>query len=151
MIRVEYMEILRIKHSAQPMLSMECMYLNRTALTSVVGQPPQPIKHFTLKQKPKSATLRAELLQKSQDATTTSKKNSTTPSVPIRCVSNELNRLQIPFKPSRTPKLHPQTGRVQPRTPAGRKDGGIKLLEIDEQPLGFGRDAKRRKKNPGMT
>lgn len=52
------------KHSDQVMLPLECLYLNRTALASVVGQLPQPTKHFALKQKPKSATLRAELLQK---------------------------------------------------------------------------------------
>ncbi|XP_054712532.1 negative elongation factor A-like [Uloborus diversus] len=152
------------KHSDQVMLPLECLYLNRTALTSVVGQLPQPIKHFALKQKPKSATLRAELLQKSMDAATNSRKNSTTPSVPIRCRGlikplNDATPLRgIPsrvtpggFK-SRTSPLgrlnSTPPSRVPPRTPAGRKDGGIKLLEIDEQPIGYGRDAKRRKKLP---
>ncbi|GFT31752.1 negative elongation factor A [Nephila pilipes] len=153
------------KHSDQAMLPMECLYLNRTALSSVVGQLPQPTKHFTLKQKPKSATLRAELLQKSLDAANNSKKNSTTPSVPIRCRGlikpiNDATPLRgIPsrinpggFKSRSSPlgRLNstPPASRVPPRTPAGRKDGGIKLLEIDEQPMGYGRDAKRRKKLP---
>lgn len=35
-----------------------------------------------------------------------------------------------------------------PRTPAGRKDGGIKLLDINEQPLGFAQ-AKKRKRMQG--
>ena len=38
--------------------------------------------------------------------------------------------------PSRTPA----------RAPVNRKDGGIKMLDIAEQP--FGRDSKRKKKNP---
>jgi negative elongation factor A len=45
-------------------------------------QPP-PTKHFTLKRKPKSAALRAELLQKSADAASNLKK-STAPTVPVR-------------------------------------------------------------------
>ncbi|XP_055925407.1 negative elongation factor A-like [Argiope bruennichi] len=154
------------KHSDQAMLPMECLYLNRTALTSVVGQLPQPAKHFTLKQKPKSATLRAELLQKSSDAVNNSKKNSTTPSVPIRCrglikpindatplrgIPSRINASGFKSRASPLGRLNsstPPTSRVPPRTPAGRKDGGIKLLEIDEQPMGYGRDAKRRKKLP---
>ncbi|XP_035220858.1 negative elongation factor A-like isoform X2 [Stegodyphus dumicola] len=152
------------KHSDQAMLPLECLYLNRTALTSVVGQLPQPTKHFALKQKPKSATLRAELVQKSNDASSNAKKNSTTPSVPIRCRGlikpmNDATPLRgIPsrvtpsgFKSRSSPlgRLNSTTpNRVPARTPAGRKDGGIKLLEIDEQPMGYGRDAKRRKKLP---
>ena len=46
------------------LLPLECLYLNRTALVATVGhQPPLP-KHFTLRRKPKSAALRAELTQK---------------------------------------------------------------------------------------
>lgn len=45
-------------------LPMECQYLNKTALLTITGQQPQPLKHFALKRKPKSAALRAELLQK---------------------------------------------------------------------------------------
>lgn len=44
---------------------------------------PTPTKHFTLKRKPKSAALRAELLQKSADAMSNMKK-STAPTVPVR-------------------------------------------------------------------
>lgn len=46
------------------MLPLECQFLNKTALIAATGQQPQPIKHFALKRKPKSAILRAELLQK---------------------------------------------------------------------------------------
>jgi len=71
------------KQNDPAMLPLECHYLNKTALTSVVGQQPTPVKHFTLKRKPKSAALRAELLQKSTDATSNLKK-STAPTVPVR-------------------------------------------------------------------
>lgn len=71
------------KQNDPAMLPLECHYLNKTALTSVVGQQPQPTKHFTLKRKPKSATLRAELVQKSTDAASNMKK-STAPTVPVR-------------------------------------------------------------------
>jgi negative elongation factor A len=46
------------------MLPMECQFLNKTALIATTGQQPLPTKHFALKRKPKSAALRAELLQK---------------------------------------------------------------------------------------
>lgn len=46
------------------MLPLECQYLNKSALTTLVGPLNPTIKHFQLKRKPKSATLRAELLQK---------------------------------------------------------------------------------------
>ena len=46
------------------MLPMECQFLNKSALITTTGQQPLPTKHFALKRKPKSATLRAELLQK---------------------------------------------------------------------------------------
>lgn len=38
--------------------------------------------------------------------------------------------------------------RPSPRTLAGRKDGGIKLLDINEQPIGFAQ-AKKRKRQQG--
>lgn len=44
---------------------------------------PNPTKHFTLKRKPKSAALRAELMQKSTDAASNLKK-SAAPTVPVR-------------------------------------------------------------------
>ena len=43
---------------------MECLHLGKNAMMSVAGHVPQQIKHFALKRKPKSAALRAELLQK---------------------------------------------------------------------------------------
>lgn len=59
------------------MLPLECLFLSRTALMSVAGTQPQPVKHFALKRKPKSAALRAELLQKCEH--------------PVRNVELELN------------------------------------------------------------
>jgi len=52
------------KHADQGILPIESLYLNKNALSSQIGSMPQPVKHFTLKRKPKSAVLRAELLQK---------------------------------------------------------------------------------------
>ena len=46
------------------MAPLECSYLSRNAQISITGQLPQPVKHFALKRKSKSAALRAELLQK---------------------------------------------------------------------------------------
>ena len=46
------------------MLPMECLYLSPRAMNSVAGQQPPPVKHTEFKHKPKSAVLRADLMQK---------------------------------------------------------------------------------------
>lgn len=143
------------KHSDLGMLPLECQYLNKPALVLMVGQQPAPVKHFTLKRKPKSAALRAELLQKSSDAQSHLKKSSA-PTIPLR--SRGMPRKMTdttPLKgiPSRVPtggfRSPPSSqGSTRPnmsRTPAGRKDGGIKLLEITEQPLGYAAAKKRKR------
>lgn len=133
-----------------------------------------PVKHFTLKRKPKSAALRAELLQKSTDAQNNIKKNPA-PTVPLRSrgiprkMTDTTPLKGIPSqrtlggfastlsRPGATPVVNPLTsspsvggpgGRPAPRTLAGRKDGGIKLLDITEQPIGFAQ-AKKRKRQQG--
>nr|SVE76485.1 EOG090X08WB [Daphnia longispina] len=157
------------KHGETGMLPLECPYLNKTALFTVVGQQSHPIKHFTLKRKPKSAALRAELLQKSTDAQNNLKKNPA-PTVPLR--SRGIPRKMTDTTPLKgIPSRHiggfasplsragatptsvgalgssPSAGpnRPSPRTLAGRKDGGIKLLDINEQPIGFAQAKKRKR------
>nr|SVE75855.1 EOG090X08WB [Daphnia hispanica] len=157
------------KHGETGMLPLECPYLNKTALFTVVGQQSHPIKHFTLKRKPKSAALRAELLQKSTDAQNNLKKNPA-PTVPLR--SRGIPRKMTDTTPLKgIPSRHiggfasplsragatptsvgalgtsPSAGpnRPSPRTLAGRKDGGIKLLDITEQPIGFAQAKKRKR------
>nr|CAG4641829.1 EOG090X08WB [Eurycercus lamellatus] len=162
------------KHGETGMLPLECPYLNKTALFTVVGQQSHPVKHFTLKRKPKSAALRAELLQKSTDAQNNLKKNPA-PTVPLR--SRGIPRKMTDTTPLKgIPSRHsiggfasplsrtgstpssvgalgssPSVGAVRPspRTLAGRKDGGIKLLDINEQPIGFAQ-AKKRKRQQGI-
>lgn len=143
------------KQNDPAMLPLECHYLNKTALTSVVGQQPTPVKHFTLKRKPKSAALRAELLQKSTDAANNLKK-STAPTVPVR--SRGMPRKMTDTTPLKgIPSRVPTSGFRSPsltNTPISnrtsisnriRKDGGIKLLDINEQPLGYAQAKKRKK------
>nr|CAD7201593.1 unnamed protein product [Timema douglasi] len=144
------------KQTELSMLPLECHYLNKSALLNVVGQQPFTTKHFTLKRRPKSAALRAELLQKSTDAASNMKK-STAPTVPVR--SRGMPRKMTdttPLKgiPSRVPtggfrsptlNTSPLARPPIPRNPAGRKDGGIKLLEITEQPLGYAQAKKRKR------
>ncbi|XP_045475650.1 negative elongation factor A [Harmonia axyridis] len=136
------------------MLPMECHYLNKSALVSVVGNRPEPLKHFTLRKKQKSAVLRTELLQKSMDAASNLKKSSA-PVVPVR--SRGMPRKMTdttPLKgiPSRVPtsgfrpissSLNNRLPTIRP--PAGRKEGGVKMLDIADQPVGFA-TAKKRKR-----
>ncbi|CAG2117289.1 unnamed protein product, partial [Medioppia subpectinata] len=178
---IELKKLVR-KHGDKGILPLECLYLNKSALTATVGQLAQPVKHFALKRKPKSATLRAELLQKciefipndtlmtlialtliiitANDAAN-GRRNSTGPSVAIRC--RGLNNDSTPLKgiPRNLYGLSQTPGFKTPSNPANKmganlnsrsrlsvggvkRDGGIKLLDITEQPLG--RDSKRRKK-----
>ena len=46
------------------MIPLECQYLNKASLAAAAGSLPEPAKHFTVKRKPKSAALRAEIVQK---------------------------------------------------------------------------------------
>lgn len=72
------------KHGDRGILPLECLYVNRPVFQSCYGSLPQPEKHFTLRRKAKSAALRAELLQKANDASA-GKRSGTGPTVPIRC------------------------------------------------------------------
>ncbi|KAL7296111.1 negative elongation factor A [Trichogramma pretiosum] len=145
------------KQNDPNMLPLECHFLNHKALTSVVGNLPPPTKHFALKhsKKSKSAALRDELRQKSFDAQSNLKKN-VTPTVPVRSrgIPRKMTDTtplrgipsRLPGSAFRSPALG--TSPVPQRTPVGgriRKDGGIKLLDISEQPLGYVQ-AKRRKR-----
>lgn len=114
-----------------------------------------PVKHFTLKRKPKSNNLRAELLQKSSDAQSSLKK-TTAPTIPLR--SRGMPRKMTDTTPLKgIPSRVPVAGFRSPnatqnpsrpnliRTPGGRKDGGIKIIELSEQPLGFAAAKKRKR------
>ncbi|EFA10288.1 negative elongation factor A isoform X1 [Tribolium castaneum] len=144
------------KQAENVMLPMECHYLNKSALVSVVGHKPEPTKHFTIKKKQKSAILRADLLQKSSDAASNLKKSSA-PVIPVR--SRGMPRKMTdttPLKgiPSRVPTSGFRSGALNnninnrpplARPPAGRKEGGVKLLDIADQPLGYAAAKKRKK------
>ncbi|KAJ6222398.1 hypothetical protein RDWZM_000943 [Blomia tropicalis] len=72
------------KHGDRGILPLESLYLNRKSFECSFGQLSAPVKHFNLRRKAKSATLRVELLQKATDAQT-GKRATTGPTVPIRC------------------------------------------------------------------
>ncbi|XP_053407742.1 negative elongation factor A-like [Mercenaria mercenaria] len=148
------------------MLPMECQFLNKTALIATTGQQPLPTKHFALKRKPKSAALRAELLQKSSEAAVNRKRNGSD-YVPIKVRS--FAKKMDDFTPLKGfPSKNMPTGGFLSPNSVGRKsgflgssgssiagtpnrmntlkkEGGIKLLDIAEQPLGP-KEAKRRRK-----
>ncbi|KAJ6661754.1 hypothetical protein lerEdw1_013276 [Lerista edwardsae] len=141
------------------MLPLECQYLNKNALTTLAGPLTPPVKHFQLKRKPKSATLRAELLQKSTETAQQLKKTAGVPfhakgrglvkkidtTTPLKGIPK-----QAPFRNPTAPSVFSPAGNRTPippsRTPL-RKERGIKLLAISElDMIGAGREAKRRRK-----
>lgn len=129
------------------MLPLECLYLNKNAMTALYGPQPLPEKHFTLIRKPKSAAIRAELMQRSSDAL--SGKSISTPSIPIRMRGVSETPLRgisskLPFTP--VIKAGSSAGKAMGLPVKGQpklRDGGVKLLEIDQQPS----TTKRRKKS----
>ncbi|XP_020661579.1 negative elongation factor A isoform X2 [Pogona vitticeps] len=141
------------------MLPLECQYLNKNALTTLAGPLTPPVKHFQLKRKPKSATLRAELLQKSTETAQQLKKTAGVPfhakgrglvkkidtTTPLKGIPK-----QAPFRNPTAPSVFSPAGNRTPippsRTPL-RKERGVKLLNISElNMIGAGREAKRRRK-----
>ncbi|CAG5014350.1 unnamed protein product [Parnassius apollo] len=134
------------KHSDLGLLPLECLYLNKNALVSVVGQQPNPVKHFTLKRKPKSVALRSELLAKATEVQANQKK-AQAPTVPVR--SRGMPRKMTdttPLKglPSRWAAR--SGGRAAPvPLPRAAPRAGIKLLDINEQPATHAQIKKRRK------
>lgn len=144
---------------ASAMLPLECQYLNKNALTTLAGPLTPPVKHFQLKRKPKSATLRAELLQKSTETAQQLKRSA---GVPFHAKGRGLLRKmdtttplkgipkQAPFRSPTTPSVFSPSGNRTPippsRTPL-QKERGVKLLDISElNTVGAGREAKRRRK-----
>nr|XP_035150200.1 negative elongation factor A isoform X1 [Callithrix jacchus] len=144
---------------ASAMLPLECQYLNKNALTTLAGPLTPPVKHFQLKRKPKSATLRAELLQKSTETAQQLKRSA---GVPFHAKGRGLLRKmdtttplkgipkQAPFRSPTTPSVFSPTGNRTPIPPSRallRKERGVKLLDISELDMvGAGREAKRRRK-----
>ncbi|XP_002814555.3 negative elongation factor A [Pongo pygmaeus] len=144
---------------ASAMLPLECQYLNKNALTTLAGPLTPPVKHFQLKRKPKSATLRAELLQKSTETAQQLKRSA---GVPFHAKGRGLLRKmdtttplkgipkQAPFRSPTAPSVFSPTGNRTPIPPSRtllRKERGVKLLDISELDMvGAGREAKRRRK-----
>lgn len=149
---LELKRLVNSKTNEFRMLPLECQYLNKQALTSLVGNQPTQIRHFVLKRKPKSTNFRSELMQKSADLQSSMKKISA-PTVPLR--SRGLPRKMTdttPMKgiPSRVPSSGGfKTPTPQSKTPLSvvraRKDGGVKFLEIEDQPLGYAAAKKRKR------
>jgi negative elongation factor A len=152
------------KHQDIGMLPLECCYLSRQAMSSIAGQQPQLVKYFALKRKPKSAALRADILQKSNEAANNLKKNSGTIPVKMRSFAKKMDDTTplrgLPNPTTPGSGFMRSTNSVMGRytgTPAGgqkrenqaQKEGGIKFLDITEQPIGI-KEAKRRKKQSDM-
>ena len=134
-------------------LPLECHYLNKNAFLSVVGSQPQTSKHFSLRRKPKAAALRAELMHKSQDAQNKLKSSGGIGglgSFPIRKSTMPRKMSDMPMKGLSSRSLGSSTFNRNPRVPQPqrtdrRKEVGLKLLEITDQPLGYAAMKKKRK------
>ncbi|XP_022672460.1 negative elongation factor A-like isoform X2 [Varroa jacobsoni] len=150
----ELRKLVRSRGSEQ-VLPEECLYLNKSASNALLGQPAIPTKHFNVKKNPKSYQVKHEYLQKAREAQNTKRTVSSLSSVPIRCRGYSKLSADSPLRglPSnrlsggsfRSPisSLNHRSNLPLSKTP-NRKESGIKLLEIGEQPIG--RDAKRRRK-----
>eukprot|EP00095_Tigriopus_kingsejongensis_P012407 maker-scaffold755_size101758-snap-gene-0.26 protein:Tk12407 transcript:maker-scaffold755_size101758-snap-gene-0.26-mRNA-1 annotation:"negative elongation factor" len=146
----ELKKVLKKSDQSDTVLPIECHFLNKNAFISLVGHQPQTTKHFALKRKPKAAALKAELLNKSQEAAT-KVKSSSSGSFPIRKSTMPRKMSEAgPLKglPSRVlgslGGFKSQRSTVQPRN--NRKpEGGVKILNFNEQPIGFAAAKKRKR------
>lgn len=127
-------------------LPLECHYLNKNAFMSVVGHQPQAIKHFTLRRKPKAAALRAELLNKSSEAANKIKTNNS--AFPIRksTMPRKMSDTTILKGLSSNQRLGGGFNRnARMALNPNKKEGGVKLLDITEQPIGQAALKKRKR------
>ncbi|KAK2564825.1 Negative elongation factor A [Acropora cervicornis] len=149
--------VANLPDSGSSFLPLECLYLNKSALVAMVGpQPPLP-KHFTLRRKPKSAALRAELTQKASEALSAQKKgNALSSGHKLQSTSKKFEApVRVTQRTSNTASYRPTPNRSSSSSGSSRSiisaatlkhHGRTKLLDITEQPIGGGRELKRRKK-----
>jgi len=148
--------VANLPDSGSSFLPLECLYLNKSALVAMVGsQPPLP-KHFTLRRKPKSAALRAELIQKASEAVSSHKKGLGNPAHKLQSSSKKFEApVRVTQRTSNTTSYRPMPNRGTQSSASSRSiisaatlkhHGRTKLLDITEQPIGGGRELKRRKK-----
>ena len=127
-------------------LPLECQYMNTNAILSIGAgkQPTSTKKHFELRRIPKSASLRSELLVKSEDLTTTKLKPTVKPSsyFPVRKI----------FSSSEPTIVSPSKGFVSGLRfnlqGASSRHSNLKLLEIVEQPLPLSKERRKSRKSP---
>jgi hypothetical protein len=125
-------------------LPLECQYMNTNAILSIGArkQPTSTKKHFELRRIPKSASLRSELLVKSEDLTTTKLKPTVKPSsyFPVRKI----------FSSSEPTIVSPSKGFVSGLRfnlqGASSRHSNLKLLEIVEQPLPLSKERRKLQK-----
>merc|ERR1712168_854261 len=139
------------KHGDQTdsVLPLECHFLNKNAFISVVGHQPQPAKHFSLKRKPKAAALKADLMQKSQEAANKVKlSNSSAFPSRIRTMPKKMSDTTpmkgLPSRPLHNSGFRPPRVSL-PNRQTAKKEGGVKLLDITEQPVGHTTTKKRKR------
>ncbi|CAD5121752.1 DgyrCDS10229 [Dimorphilus gyrociliatus] len=139
-------------------LPLECEYLSRSAMQALNCQPQSLVRHFDTRKKPKSESLRSELLQKSIEAANNLKRNPSGITLPIKMRNNAKKMDDTkPMRglPSSKPfssgfKSPSLTGRgfgnpLAGRAPTLKKEGGTKLLDMNEMPLAP-KEAKRRRR-----
>lgn len=143
------------KQNDAAILPLECLYLNKTALTSMVDQQPSSVKHFTLKKQSKSAALKAELLQKSIDAANNLKKSTArTVDIGIRSRGMPTKMSYVKFSKgisSRIPTCGDRAASDANSTVSNKtliskkiqKENDINLSNINDQPFGYTQANKR--------
>ncbi len=144
---------LKRSDQSEAVLPLECHYLNKNAFITAVGHMPQTAKHFTLKRKPKAAALKAELINKSQDAASKVRSSSggafpmRKSTMPRKMTSDVKIGARSSFGGQQAGfRNHSRPG--MPNRPTARKPGeggGVKLLDINEQPMGYAQAKKRKK------
>ncbi|CAB3365682.1 Hypothetical predicted protein [Cloeon dipterum] len=125
------------KQTDTGMLPLECHYLNKNVLHNYIGNLPPLTKHFQQRHAASNVKKTTAVTIPLRSRGMPRKLTDTTPlkGIPSR----------MPTSGFRTPGTATASRPGIVRPPAGRKDGGIKFLEITEQPLGFVAAKKRKR------
>ncbi|OQV24267.1 putative Negative elongation factor A [Hypsibius exemplaris] len=149
----KHLKKLADKNSELHFVPYEAELMNRKAFVATFGNIAPPQKHFTLKQKPKSATLRAEALAKASDPSKPRLQPGSLAPTRLKDASRAVdNSFQITPAAKRAlaagAMSRVQAAKVQALAVKSRS--GVKLLDITEQPLGQEVGSKRRRKLVGV-
>lgn len=135
----------KTNNSESRLLPLECRIVSKDLIKSICPSAPRNIeKHFQLKRKPKSAALRADLLQRSHEAANQNRKSNQNMNKLARQYSDmKEDDGSTPFMSIASQRRGHLQGRRQ--SSMNSREGGTKMIAINEAPT-IKKEKKKKKK-----